>query len=88
MNKPLAFLLILVIVVVIYITALSVHLRKNRESVFSSFGNERNFWLAACFPLGDKSQSLKSYPRIREIRNIGYRCQLLIFVLFIFLIAT
>ena len=88
MNKPLAFLLILAIVVVINIIALSVHLRKNRESVLSSFGNERNFWLAACFPLGDKSQSLKNYPQIRQIRNIGFRCQLLIFVLFIFLIAT
>jgi hypothetical protein len=87
MNKPLAVLLILVIVVVIYFIALSVHLRKNRESVLSSFGNERNFWLAVCFPLGDKSQSLKSYPQIREIRNIGYRCQLLYFVLFIFLLA-
>ena len=87
MNKPLAFLLISAIVVVIYIVALSIHLRKNREFVLSSFGNERNFWLAACFPLGDKSQSLKSYPRIREIRNIGYRCQLLYFVLFIFLLA-
>ena len=87
MNKPLAVLLILVIVVVIYIIALSVHLRKNRESVLSNFGNERNFWLAACFPLGDKSQSLKSYPQIRQIRNIGYRCQLLYLILFIFLMA-
>ncbi len=88
MNRPLAFLLILVIVVVIYIIALSIHLRKNRASVLSSFGNERNFWIAACFPLWDKSQSLKNYPQIRQIRNIGLRCQLLIFVLFIFLIAT
>ena len=84
MNRPLAFLLILVIVVVIYIIALSIHLRKNRESVLSSFGNERNFWIAACFPLGHKSQPLKNYPQIRQIRNIGLRCQLLIFVLFIF----
>jgi hypothetical protein len=88
MSKPLAFLLMLAIVLVIYFIALSVHFRKNRASILSSFGNERNFWLAAIFPLGDKSQSLKNYPQIGQIRNIGLRCQLLIFVLFIFLIAT
>jgi hypothetical protein len=87
MSKTLAFLLILAIVVVIYIIALRVHLKKNRESVLSSFGNERNFWIAACFPFMGKSRSLESYPQIRQIRNIGYRCQLLSFLLFIFLLA-
>ena len=87
MNKPVAFLLILVIVVAGQIIALGVHLKKNRTAIVSSFGSEKNFWLAACFPSGENGRKLKNYSQMGKIRSINYFFHFLFFVLFIFLLA-
>jgi hypothetical protein len=87
MSKPLAFLLILVIVVAGQIIALGFHLKKNRTAIVSSFGSDKNFWLAACFPSGENGKILKNYPQMGKIRSINYFFHLVFFVLFILLLA-
>lgn len=41
MSKPLAFFLILIIVVVGQMIALGIHLKKNRKAIVSHFGDEK-----------------------------------------------
>jgi hypothetical protein len=55
MNKPLAFLLILAIVVVIYIIALSVHLKKIVSLFFQVSEMKEISGLPLAFPWGTKA---------------------------------
>ncbi len=87
MSKPLAFFLMLVIVVAGQMIALSIHLKKNRNAIVSHFGSEKIFWLAACFPFGENGKFLTNYSQLGGLRSINYFFQFLFFLLFVLLLA-